>query len=86
MTATPDGNGLTPSKPGLGPQATNMGEWERTDRPGDPPAGRGPPIPSAAPQPPVVRAAGGQESRPVAETAEATGARAVGVHQSRVER
>ena len=82
MTATPNGNGPTPSKPGLGPQATHKGGWERTDGPGHPTGRPRTPDPERPPPtPPAVHAAGGHASAPVVETAEATGARAVGVRQ-----
>ena len=50
---------------------------------GTPPAGEGPTTLSPPPTPAAVRAAGGQPSPPVEETAEATSARAVGVRQQR---
>ena len=49
MTVQPDGNGLTPSKPGPGPQTTSTGGWELTTAQSTPPAGPGPPTLSAAP-------------------------------------
>ena len=58
MTATPDGNGPTPSKPGLGPQATNTGGWERTDSPGHPPdrpRTHDPECPPPSPPPPSAQ-------------------------------
>ena len=52
MTATPKGNGPTPSKAGLGPQATTTENGERTDGPEHPPGWPRTPDPEFPPPPP----------------------------------
>ena len=74
VTATPSGKGLTPSKPGPGPQTTNTGGMGADQRPGAPPQQAQAPVSEGSPPPslPAVRTAGGKASPRDKETVEAT--------------